>query len=373
MSQAIAQSLDRPAEASTVDLLRHCLSHHSWLLIYTLAYICVVVTVLRLGGYPHDMLMLSYLLSTLVPPLAAVLFVVIGHVAQHALHVRPFAWHGLFMAIRGDERFSKTRLIFAAIPTLLLPVFGSVFTSFKNAIPELIPFSYDQDFMLLDRLLHFGHDPWVLLQPLFGYPLATSVISYLYNLWIPLMSLVFYWQVFSLKSPVLRMQYLLSFAILWSLGGSLLAVLLSSAGPWLYPEITGLENPYEALRQYLLQSDALFTNWSLTAQDYLWEAHQAEGVATGGGISAMPSLHVAIAVLQALLGWRVSRRLGLIFSAYAVVIVLGSVHLAWHYAVDGYLSILLALLVWKLTGWALKRRPARHWALPQSAGTMAKG
>jgi len=77
----------------------------------------------------------------------------------------------------------------------------------------------------------------------------------------------------------------------------------------------------------------------------------------------MPSLHVAIAVLQALLGWRLSRKLGLILTGYAVIVLLGSVHLAWHYAVDGYLSILLALIVWKASGWAMGLRPARSWAL----------
>lgn len=363
MHRAIAQSFDRPVRGSTAELLRACLSHHSWLLLYTLAYVAIAVAVLSLGGYPHDLLMGAYLVSALMPPLAAVLFVAIGHILQHALHVRPFRLSALFAAIRDDERFTRKRVIFAALPTLLFPVFSSTFTSFKNAIPAMIPFSYDRDFMLLDRVLHFGHDPWTLLQPLLGDPLVTSMTSYLYNLWLPLMYLIFYWQVFSLKSPLLRMQYLLSFVLLWSLGGNLLALLLSSAGPWLYPEITGLENPYEALRQQLLVADLQFKNWSLEAQAYLWELYQTETIATGGGISAMPSLHVAIAVLQALLGWRLSRKLGLILTGYAVIVLLGSVHLAWHYAVDGYLSILLALVAWKLSGWAIKLRPARAWAI----------
>jgi len=279
MDRAIAQSFDQaaqdqlahdpPSQETTGALLRRCLSHHSWLIIYTLAYVSIAVAVLSLGGYPHDLLMVSYLVSALLPPLAAVLFVAIGHILHHGLHVRPFRWAGLFAAIRDDERFTKTRVIFAAIPTLLFPVFSSTFTSFKNAIPAIIPFSYDRDFMLLDRVLHFGHDPWTLLQPLLGDPLVTSMTSYLYNLWLPLMYLIFYWQVFSLKSPQLRMQYLLSFVLLWSLGGNLLALLLSSAGPWLYPEITGLENPYGALREQLLVADQQFKNWSLEAQAYL--------------------------------------------------------------------------------------------------------
>ncbi|MDN3683797.1 hypothetical protein QW180_05815 [Vibrio sinaloensis] len=35
---------------------------------------------------------------------------------------------------------------------------------------------------------------------------------------------------------------------------------------------------------------------------------------------------------------------------YVVAIQIGSVHLAWHYAIDGYLSIVLTLILWKLCG-----------------------
>jgi uncharacterized membrane protein len=51
-------------------------------------------------------------------------------------------------------------------------------------------------------------------------------------------------------------------------------------------------------------------------------------------------------VLFALVGWRTSRLLGWLFTAYACVILIGSVHLGWHYAVDGYFSIAGALLIW---------------------------
>ncbi|MBA2459086.1 MAG: hypothetical protein H0V43_09070 [Gemmatimonadales bacterium] len=44
---------------------------------------------------------------------------------------------------------------------------------------------------------------------------------------------------------------------------------------------------------------------------------------------------------------------------YVVLILLGSVHLNGHYAIDGYVSILGALAVWPLSAWLVRRyRPA---------------
>ena len=42
--------------------------------------------------------------------------------------------------------------------------------------------------------------------------------------------------------------------------------------------------------------------------------------------------------------------MGIAFAAYAGVILLGSVHLGWHYAVDGYAAIGIALACWWIAG-----------------------
>ncbi|MCZ6764391.1 MAG: PAP2 family protein, partial [Alphaproteobacteria bacterium] len=38
------------------------------------------------------------------------------------------------------------------------------------------------------------------------------------------------------------------------------------------------------------------------------------------------------------------------FGIYAAAIMIGSVHLAWHYAIDGYLGALMAWGIWWLSG-----------------------
>ena len=82
------------------------------------------------------------------------------------------------------------------------------------------------------------------------------------------------------------------------------------------------------------------------------------------GISAMPSILVASSVLFALVAWRANRVLGWIFWAYAAAVMLGSVHLAWHYALDGYLGAALTVLIWRLAGWWLDRDGAFAKASP---------
>lgn len=75
----------------------------------------------------------------------------------------------------------------------------------------------------------------------------------------------------------------------------------------------------------------------------------------GSGISAMPSMHVAMAALFAFLAFHLGKLYHLLFTTYLILIVLGSVHLAWHYAVDAYASILFTYGIWCCSGWIVRR------------------
>jgi hypothetical protein len=254
---------------------------------------------------------------------------------------------------------ARERIATLLVPLLLAPVFFSTFSSFKSLIPVVAPFAWDEAFVQLDRWLHFGADPWVLLRPLFGTPLMTSALNAVYNAWYFVMFFIFAWQIVSLKRPALRMQFLISFVLYWIVIGTGLAMLFSSVGPCYYGRVTGLADPYVPLMQYLHAAAAEFPVWALATQEMLWQAYMSKEAALGAGISAMPSMHVAIAVLLALFGWRVSRGLGIALTAFAVLIQLGSVHLAWHYAIDGYASAIAGALIWYGVGWALRRAGCR--------------
>ncbi|MCV5838215.1 phosphatase PAP2 family protein, partial [Escherichia coli] len=52
---------------------------------------------------------------------------------------------------------------------------------------------------------------------------------------------------------------------------------------------------------------------------------------------------------------RLNKKLGYFAYAFAILIQIGSVHLGWHYAIDGYVGTLLTVLLWKIVGWFIKR------------------
>jgi PAP2 superfamily len=250
---------------------------------------------------------------------------------------------------------SADRLANLFIPVVLGPLFFTTFGSFKRLIPLMNPYGWDHSLMIWDAWLHGGTQPWELLQPLIGTPMVTASINFIYNIWLFLLYATFIWQACTLKRPILRMQYLVCFLLFWIVVGTLLATVLSSAGPCYYGRITGLDDPYAPLMDYLRAANEVTPVWSVKVQEMLWDNYVSGGTLLGSGISAMPSMHLAIATLMALLGWRTNRWAGIGYTAFAAVILVGSVHLGWHYAIDGYVSIIVSIAIWHATGWALRR------------------
>lgn len=117
-------------------------------------------------------------------------------------------------------------------------------------------------------------------------------------------------------------------------------MLFSSVGPCYYGRATGLVDPFQPLMDYLWLTKGSFPVWSLQVQEMLWESYEKGGIGFGSGISAMPSMHVSMVFLFAFVGWRTGRALGIAFTAFAVFIVIGSVHIGWHYAIDDYAAII---------------------------------
>ena len=105
------------------------------------------------------------------------------------------------------------------------------------------------------------------------------------------------------------------------------------------------------------------------SQTGLWEARQADAWLHFGGISAFPSMHVAAAVLWALIAWRRSRTLALCLWAFTLTTQIGSVFLAWHYAIDGYVATAATLGLWHVAGlmvspYRIHVAKARAWSVP---------
>ena len=236
--------------------------------------------------------------------------------------------------------------VFHTIVTLT-PLMVS-FSVLKEDVPLIHPFDWDDTFLNWDRTLFFGRLPWEILQPVLGYPVITAGINFLYDIWFVVMFAMLIWQAFFARGTVVRMQFLLAFAFSWFIAGNILAVIFSSVGPCFYGYLH-TPDPYAAQMAYLRETADLWPVWSIPIQDLLWNSY-ASTMGANIGISAMPSMHVIMAVLFSISGWHINKWWGAGLTFFAVAIIIGSIHLAWHYAVDGIAGTLLAFVFWWVAG-----------------------
>lgn len=327
--------------------LRKTLHEHSLLTSMVCAYFLLAAAVAHLYALPYSFTpnFAGYAVALFIP----LVFAFCWHAISIMLFVRPDRLT-LYLLSSLKPYLAPQRLLFAAPVLLLIPIFASTFTFFKSAIPALNPYTWDVFFSQWDYLLHGSNYPWILLQPVLGYPLVTGGINFLYNLWFFIMYALLTVQAFDTSNPALRMRFLLSFVLSWIFLGTLGAIAFSSMGPCYDAGIAGNTSPYAPLMDYLRGANERVPVWALNVQQMLWENYQNNQAGMGSGISAMPSMHVATATLMALFGWQYSRPAGIALTFYALVIFIGSIHLGWHYALDGYAGALGAWLVWRLVG-----------------------
>ena len=254
-----------------------------------------------------------------------------------------------FVKIFKADIFDVRRYVIGVPMFFAVFIFMCVFEEIKTNIPVVNPYSWDETFMLWDKWLHFGQHPWEWLQPLLGYPVVTFIISKFYAVWLIVMWMVWMWLAFDTKLSHLRTRFFASYMLVWMLGGSVLAIVFSSVGPCYYTDIGLSPDPYTGLMAYLNAANTVYPIEALAMQDMLWETYTGK-ISVVAGISAMPSMHNATALLFVLAVWPVNRKLGIVLAVFAFVIFIGSIHLGWHYAIDAYLAYAVTVLCWWIAG-----------------------
>lgn len=255
-----------------------------------------------------------------------------------------------------------TERLLRALPVFVgFLFFFSAFTSMKQMIPGFNPLSWDKEFAVLDNLLHFGVDPWRILYAPFSLPLIDKTYNFFtyalnvnYNAWLVAVFVALYWQLFDKSNPVVRMQFFFAVLLTWAINGTLIATIFSSAGPCFLERLTGSEY-YAPLMDQLNAANQHFKIFAVSTQDMIWNAASRNQSMIGGGISAMPSIHVSTALLFWLLARALNTKYQRLFMIFFILILIGSVFLAWHYAVDGYLSIMTTYALWQVCGWMARR------------------
>ena len=250
------------------------------------------------------------------------------------------------------------------LPLLLLPLQLSCFLAVKRTIPDYAGFWCDGILAEIDRVLLLGSDGWTVTHALIG-PLGTAFLDRIYFLWHPIV-----WAtaigIAMTSGTETRARFFLSWVLSWGLLGGVGAIALASAGPIFAPDLV---SGFAGLLESLQAVDAQYKIGSLVTRDLLLLSYHTGDSPLISGISAAPSLHVAAAVLLVLVANRFFYWPALVFTILTFV---ATVHLGWHYAVDGILGAGGMLLIWKLSGeclsWIEKPRLRRPSALTPAAG-----
>ena len=305
------------------------LRDHSIIVALTLSYLAATAAVQMTFGRPWSV----FLTAQIFVPAWGILTVIY------------FAWL-LARHPRGLPQRSAADVGSALLFTLCLVLMQGAFHASKQSIGHVVGFPFDPRLAWFDGALH-GTDPWRLLHAVLP-PGAVAWIDRFYATWGVFAVGFSTWCAWTL-SPF-RDQARLAWILTWIVVGTIFAWALASAGPIFYEKVTG-DARFVPLVQSLGQS------WSMNAviEAMGWRAYTLDLDVPMGGLSAMPSMHVAGSTLVAIVASRHSRFCGWLFGVYAMVTLLGSVTLGWHYAIDGYAGALLAWGCWSAAGVIVRR------------------
>lgn len=314
-------------------------------------YVAIVLALCRPGLLAFGTLLLTYarsMVSVWIMVGLCALFVTMAR--RHRAGLPASAWpiaRGFFVS-----RWQGDRLVSLVLPLFCFVPLITAYNIFKALYLPSAGFWAGRYIARSERAVLGGYDAWQLTHSWLSSPWATQAIDMFYHGWfVPMVVGV---AICSFVKPDSRLgwRYLTSYLLLWSVQGNLIAYLLPAAGPALHGSMHPESIHFVALKHVL------------DAQDMFLKAHGAPGlysveyqrglvalfgqqtVAIGGGISAMPSLHNAMAVLFACAAWSIGRRLGIAATLYAMAIWIGSIHLGWHYAADGIIAALLTVTTW---------------------------
>ena len=252
------------------------------------------------------------------------------------------------------RRETLERLDRLVITAFVAPLFFAEFTTAKTCIGRLVGFRWDQTFTDMDAAI-FGTDPWRITHALLG-PAPTWALAFFYT-YIFGFTLAYVQGFVAIyaKRRTVGIFFLAMF-LTWFLGGVIGAYALSSAGP----AFASLSDP--ALGQHFAPLLATLRSsmpgdWMVApTQHYLAVTADGPTAIKGGGISAMPSMHIASAMLYVMLArgtkWQ------WLAVPFLALTWLGSVHFGYHYAIDGLVAIPIAVLCWYVaqTAYPVDRR-----------------
>ncbi len=282
-----------------------------------------------------------------------VLMCAVGFTGYMSLAIK-FTAQGMDRPVAGivqHARDNKADLATTAIGLGLTGLMSMGFSWVKSQLNYAAPFWADPLWADMDRSI-FGADPYIPLRAHLGS--SINFVDYVYSLWYPatILSLT---GVFFLRKSCSIVAYFLT----WGFFGLTVQTIGASAGPIFWNRI-GLGHRFDLVTSGVPRESEFASN-------YLWHVYTEKSNAVAAGISAMPSMHVAMAAWIAIAYMRT--RFAPVGVAYWVIVFIGSVALGWHYFMDGVIGTLCAIASFAIASiWlsALSNR-AKPLTLPVSA------
>ncbi|MEZ5783548.1 MAG: phosphatase PAP2 family protein [Rhizobiaceae bacterium] len=314
------------------------------------AYTILGLVFLDINGFSHLATYSTYLGKWLM--VFGFVFPVVTILCHYGLLIHRFDRRRMLAAKRIFGADNAAYFASGLCLLMSMMIFQGTFTSVKNGLAAWHGgFPLERHFADIDKALHFGVDPWRYLFAFAENETFLSFVEWNYGvLWFVICFGVMFYMVTSARTKAARSRYVLSFMLTWIVVGNIAAGIFMCAGPAYYGLVTGDTARFGDQLAFLAKH-ADYDGSAAYYQNYLWMLYERGMTGFGSGISAFPSMHVAFIMLTALFVWERSRLLGLAAFAYVAFINASSVYLAWHYAVDGYASIILTLGIY----YALRR------------------
>ncbi|MEM7242288.1 MAG: phosphatase PAP2 family protein [Pseudomonadota bacterium] len=223
---------------------------------------------------------------------------------------------------------------------IFLPAFGIV----KSSMPLVWDFYADPIFAAWDYYFHLESDAYVVYAKFFPIPSPEFAALIYGSIWAKIVAIVPGLVALIDSSNIRKWRFVWMVLLVWVGLGNITALLGLSVGPIFYEHAVGV-NRYDGLYQFFEQVGYNRGVFDEVAQ-YLWQLYATNTIWIGSGISAFPSVHVAAATLIALYLFDLNRFLGIVGIAYVMLIQVLSVYSGFHYAIDGYFSILVVTSFW---------------------------
>jgi membrane-associated phospholipid phosphatase len=250
-----------------------------------------------------------------------------------------------------DEHWTRERITLVVVGLAGFYVTYVSYRNLKNFLPFIREGTQDPLLKAIDEALLFGHDPAILLHNMLGEGISAHILSFIYLAYLPLVPIsVVAWVVWS-RNISYGYWFATAQVLGWALGtASYYAI--PSLGPafyyvWLY---SGLEHTGVTQLQ-----DSLFYGRS----EVRFDPFGADGVQSVAGFA---SLHVAIALVAALVAHYTVRHLWIRWSLWVffVLTVIATIYFGWHYIADDIAGALIAVVAVYLGGLATGQKFDRH-------------